>query len=201
MSNSVGLENLFCICLLPWRWKRTFQKIWTFSAQTTTKNPSKFQGIQLTRFMKSKTLWGSIFFRLILISVMENSLVSLLVGEFNNVTKVSTFYVTRIRIPASATPTQSSKFFDAVLVTQSFERLVIQNGPWLLSVNETYTITQRAFTSWEGIPKIRCIQCPIKRWAKADQKIGKAWFQFRLSIGVEKDSCKESDTTKRIGNQ
>ena len=97
----------------------------SFRAHSDKRNPSKLQGVHLTRLTKSKTFWGSIFFLLILISVADNSLVSLLVGEFNNVTKVSTFYITTITFPTSATPTQLSKVFDAILVTQSFQWLVI----------------------------------------------------------------------------
>ena len=66
------------------------------------------------------------FFCMILISLTENSLAKLLVEVFKKTTKVSNFYVTTITFARSTTSKRFSKLSDAVLVTRSFQRLVIQ---------------------------------------------------------------------------
>ena len=80
-----------------------------------------FKVLNQTIFQKLKTICSSIYFCLTLTSLMENSLVNLLVEVFRNMTKVSSFYDTTITFSTSATSTQNSKLPDAVLDTIFFQ--------------------------------------------------------------------------------
>ena len=104
--------------------KRDRENSIVFSVIARNEIYQNFNFCTRTLIQKLKTNCSSILFSISLVSLSENSMMSLLVEVFKSMTKESNLYVATITFNSSRSSINDSKLSHAVLVKHFFQRLL-----------------------------------------------------------------------------